>query len=114
MVFTPATKIRINLSSAFGSLSAPPEKEKVAESPQVSNPSADYENTGSQEQGFVKDDGSSNNIVSNNAEINKNDPIDPVLTEEMKRLKPRLVGKKLTNYPPKFKGKEESGLCVIC
>lgn len=114
LVFTPAPKIRINLSSAFGSLSVPSEKEKVAESPQVPNHSSENENTRSQEQGFVKDDGSSNNIVSDNAEINKNDPIDPVLTEEMKRLKPRLVGKKLTNYPPKFKGQEESGLCVIC
>jgi hypothetical protein len=34
--------------------------------------------------------------------------------EELKRLKPRLVGRKLVNCPPKSTGKEESGLCVIC
>lgn len=42
---------------------------------------------------------------SSNAEI--------VFTEELKRLKPRLAGRKMTNYPPKQGNKEESGLCVI-
>ena len=33
---------------------------------------------------------------------------------ELARLKPRLAGVKLTNYPPKRTGQEVSGLCTIC
>lgn len=36
------------------------------------------------------------------------------LAQELKLYKPRLVGRKLVNCPPKHTGKEESGLCVIC
>jgi hypothetical protein len=37
-----------------------------------------------------------------------------ITEERMAVLKPRLVGRKLVNYPPKKTGKEVSGLCTIC
>lgn len=109
--FIPAPKIRINLAGAFGSVSSEASKEK--ENPATPVDKHDSESSESQEHSLVKEDGSSNNILSNESEINKNNP-DPVLSEDVNHLKPRLVGRKLTNCPPKFKGKEESGLCVIC
>lgn len=112
--FIPAPKIRINIS---GVDIAPSGSPKVSSPQPQPVPSVGEESAGAENQVLVKEDGSSNNIVSNNTELNKDtnpNPDEPVLTEEMKRLKPRLVGKKLTNCPPKFKGKEESGLCVIC
>lgn len=52
------------------------------------------------------DNKSSDNLDTNN--------INEKRLEEIKRLKPRLVGKKLVNCPPRKTGKEESGLCTIC
>ncbi|ODN00140.1 Pre-mRNA cleavage complex 2 protein Pcf11, partial [Orchesella cincta] len=110
--FIPAAKIRINI---FGMdttpCNSPKDKDKV-DSPVLSR--ADESTPSQEEEALVKDNGNENNIISNNMEMNKDNPVDPVLTEEVKRLKPRLVGTKLTNCPPKFTGTEESGLCVIC
>ncbi|XP_072157803.1 uncharacterized protein [Bemisia tabaci] len=47
--------------------------------------------------------------------IDPNEPFPPGLepTEPVVKLKPRLVGRKLTEYPPITKGTELSGLCSI-
>ncbi|CAL8089630.1 unnamed protein product [Orchesella dallaii] len=109
--FIPASKLRINIFGMDSNpSSSPKDKDKVG-SPVSSRGD---EGTSSQEEALVKDNGNENNIISNNMEMNKDNPVDPVLTEEVKRLKPRLVGRKLTNCPPKITGTEESGLCVIC
>ena len=56
---------------------------------------------------------SSNNIVNTNENTDKLETTE-ILESESLKLKPRLVGKKLTNVPSRMTGKEVSGLCTIC
>lgn len=99
----PPTKMRINISGldiAAKSQTKAEEESKDAVTDQA-------------EQGGV----SPNNIEPHSPSISDSSDkpnAEIVFTEELKRLKPRLVGRKLVNQPPKLTGKEESGLCVIC
>ena len=48
------------------------------------------------------------------AEKSSSDGENLMSESELARLKPRLAGVRLTNYPPKRTGKEVSGLCTVC
>jgi hypothetical protein len=122
MVFPPLTKIRINFTGMDFSAKSPQAKDSEKSSParedttQVASASNKNEGDDDDKGSKVSDEskGDKSPICSDSkSETNKQDA-EIVFTEEMKRLKPRLVGKKLTICPPKQLGREESGLCVIC
>jgi len=95
------------------SKSPPTNKEREATPPKETGPESSKNNGENGLSETEKSKGDKSPVSSDNKSESNKPEAEIVFTEEMKRLKPRLVGKKLVNCPPKKVGREESGLCVI-
>ncbi|CAG7733227.1 unnamed protein product [Allacma fusca] len=107
MTMAPTSKIRIRITDAVlasesqSPKSTPPHQAEAPAPSPISVPEG-------ASQDLVSDSSTSASVVT--------PVIDNVLIndEKLANSKPRLVGRKLVNYPPKVTGKEVSGLCTIC
>lgn len=99
-------KIKINITKSFASIAAKEPQSEGAVETMVTDQSPDNDDPVSTE---ANRDSSEEAIGEENVDSQEPPPpgVEPV------QLKPRLVGRKLTDLPPVMKGTELSGLCSI-
>jgi len=104
-----AARIKIRFADAFCTSSQSP-KRSPAPDASVEAPK-DFSKVGE----LVKDPpGDGQSPASASTESATSDLVSESIDEALLKDKPRLVGRKLVNYPPKQCGTETSGLCTIC